>query len=148
MSSASLVPPVAGQFADVTVQVAPTAVSVQALMTVLPASSEEIFAPVAAVPPPDVVAIRIVTLVKSLEAAFESLESYSSSGQALRRKMRARWVSLPAANERSGVLRLPVSSVPLDESGTARGKACTSGSSYCRANTRLGSPAFLAATTR
>ena len=122
MSSASVVPPVSGQLAAVTVQVAPTLLSVQAVIAVLPAASEEIFAPVAAVPPAEVVAIRMVTLVKALSAALESAESYSSAGQALRRKMRARWVAPEGSKERVGVFRLPVSSDPPESSGTARGK--------------------------
>ena len=65
-------PPVAGQLALVIVQLSPTVVSVHSETTVLPAASEDIFAPLSAVVPSASLVIAIVALVIADAAALVS----------------------------------------------------------------------------
>ena len=85
-----------GQLALVIVQVLPAALSVQAVIAVVPAASEEIFAPVIAVAPAASLVIAIVALSKAPRAALVWVDVKPLPCQTSRRRMRAR-CDAPAA---------------------------------------------------
>ena len=113
--------PVCGKLALGIVQVLPTAVSVQALMALVRAELEPIFAPAIGRAPPASAAISIWASPKALRATLASVESYSSPWAASRRKIAARCAAPAAVHVRVEEVRTPVVIVPPESCGAASG---------------------------
>ena len=113
-----------GQLALAIVQVFPAAASVQAVIAVAPAESEEITAPLIGEAPAASEATVITAVSNAARCTLESLAVYVPEWSAARRKICACCDPPPAAKSRDPADRSVPSAVPP---GTTKGCTCSGG---------------------